>query len=82
MESSNVSQSGHEDVSPDRVFDFEAASRSTPSPKEAQQLQQLREKLEKEVEEVCLCVSNTLAERYAPGALWYCGRVVAAVLVL
>ena len=51
VESYNVSTDS-QDVSPDRVFDFEAASRSTASPKEAQQLQQLREKLEKEFEEV------------------------------
>ena len=67
VELSNVSQSG-QDVSPDRVFDFEAASRSTPSPKEAQQLQQLREKLEKEFEEVCHHVPHILAERCALGA--------------
>ena len=51
VESINVFQDG-QDESPDRVFDFEAASRSTPSPREAQQLQQLREKLEKEFREV------------------------------
>ncbi len=52
VESYNMS-TGSQDVSPDRVFDFEAASCSTPSPEEAQQLQLLREKLEKEFEEVC-----------------------------
>lgn len=63
VESYNVSTDS-QDVSPDRVFDFEAASRSTPSPKEAQQLQQLREKLEREFE-VCSPLFHTPAERCA-----------------
>ena len=39
-------------MSPDRVFDLEAASRAPPSAKEAKLLDKLREKLEKETQEV------------------------------
>lgn len=51
MKSVNVSQDGQE-VSPDRVFDFEAASCTTPSPEQALQLQQLHKKLEAELQQV------------------------------
>lgn len=56
VESVNISggTQGTQDVSPNRIFDFEAASRTTPSPKEAQLLQQLREKLEAELQQVTL----------------------------
>ena len=49
VESVNISQH-MQDVSPDRVFDFEAASRPAPSPEEAQALQALREKLQAEIQ--------------------------------
>ena len=49
VESVNISQS-MQDVSPDRVFDFEAASRRASSPEEAQALQALREKLQAEIQ--------------------------------
>ncbi len=54
VESVNLSagKQGTQEVSPDRIFDFEMASRTTPSPKEAQLLQQLRMRLEAELQQV------------------------------
>lgn len=49
VDSVNISKD-MEDISPDRVFDFEAASRRAPSPEEAQALQALREKLQAEIQ--------------------------------
>ena len=49
VDSVNISKD-MEDVSPDRVFDFEAASRQAASPEEAQALQALREKLQAEIQ--------------------------------
>ncbi len=51
MESINIYQDG-QDVSPDSVFYLEAASRAPPSVKEAKLLEKLREKLEKEAQQV------------------------------
>ena len=49
VDSVNISQS-MQDVSPDRVFDFEAASRRAATPEEAQALQALRERLQAELQ--------------------------------
>ena len=51
VESINIYHDG-QDVSPDRVFDLEAASRAPVSAKEAKLLSKLRERLEKETQEV------------------------------
>ena len=61
VESVNISggTQGTQEVSPDRIFDFEAASRTKPSPEEAQLLQQLREKLGTELQQVTLHVHMT-----------------------
>ena len=60
VESVNISQS-MQDVSPDRVFDFEAASRRAPMPEEAQALQALREKLQAEIQvPASVCEQNEL----------------------
>ena len=63
VESVNISQS-MQDVSPDRVFDFEAASRRAPTPEEAQALQALREKLQAEIQ-----VLASLCEQSEPSPL-------------
>ena len=61
VESVNISggTQGTQEVSPDRIFDFEADSRTKPSPEEAQLLQQLRDKLGTELQQVTLHIQGT-----------------------
>ena len=66
VDSINISQS-MQDVSPDRVFDFEAASRRAATPEEAQALQALSEKLQAEIQ-----VLASFCEQSQPCRLLLC----------
>ena len=73
VESVNISQN-MQDVSPDRVFDFEAASRRAPSPEEAQALQALREKLQAEIQVCTSLREQSQPSRLFPSASMQCAK--------